>query len=235
MINNLYLFTKALLFWIIFASTTILLSFLLIFCRLFGYMPALYIAKLWAWISIISLKYICGISYKVDGLEKLTKRQNLIFSKHQSTWETIFFLLIIPKPIFIVKRELMYVPFFGWCLFLLKNISIDRENGSSAIKKMITETDKLYNNGFSIIIFPEGTRVAVDAKTEIKQGGIIMSKKLQLPILPVTHNAGLYWPRHSFLKYSGQIHMLIGNLINVSDINASKMEIEVWMDKKLDV
>ncbi len=237
MINKFLLFIRAFLFWFIFATSTIFLSLVFLLFRLFGYIPALYVAKLWAWITIKGLEYICGISYKINDLSKLVKNHNLIFSKHQSTWETIFFLLIIPKPIFIVKRELMFIPFFGWCLFLLKNIPINRSSGTRAIKKMIKETDRLYKDGFSIVLFPEGTRVAVNTRTAIKQGGIILSKKLNLPILPVTHNAGLYWPKHSFFKFPGKINLLIGDLINTSDLEITdiKKQIEVWMDQELTV
>ena len=100
-------------------------------------------------------------------------------SKHQSTLETILFLLIIPNPIFIVKKELMYIPFFGWCLYLLNNISIDRSSGRSAFEKMVTQTKKITEKGHTVILFPEGTRVPVENKTKLKQGGILMIKSLK--------------------------------------------------------
>ena len=190
-------------------------------------------AKVWAFTVIKTLQYICGIKYEIYG--SLSKKKGIIFSKHQSTWETIFFLLVIPNPIFIVKKELVYVPFFGWCLYLLNNICIDRSAGGLMIKKMISETDQLLSKGFSVILFPEGTRVIVGQKTRLKQGGILMIKSLKLPVLPITHNAGKFWPKHSFIKYPGTIQIFFGEPINLGNktTDTFKSEIETWMDKKI--
>lgn len=233
MINNIILLIKASIFWLVFIFFTILLTLPLIFLRIFGYKPAFLVAKLWAFIVIKTLQYICGIKYKIYGNSSI--EGTFIFSKHQSTWETIFFLLVIPNPIFIVKRELMYIPFFGWCLYLLKNISIDRASGRSAIKKMILETQKSLEKGFSVILFPEGTRIMSGEKTKIKQGGIVIAKSLKIPIIPITHNAGEFWPKHSFIKYPGTIKILFGKPISIDKKTSEefKSEIEKWMDQKI--
>ena len=233
MINNIILFIRASIFWLIFIFSTISLSLPLIVLRIFGYKAAFLVAKIWALIVVKTLQYVCGIKYELHG--NFDIKNAFIFSKHQSTWETIFFLLVIPNPIFIVKRELMYIPFFGWCLFLLKNISIDRASGRSAIKKMISETKKSIEQGFSVILFPEGTRVDPGVQTMIKQGGIIMAKSLKIPIVPITHNAGEYWPKHSYAKYPGTIKILFGEPMRIEEKTSEefKLEIENWMDQKI--
>ena len=230
MINNLILFVKGIIFWLIFLTSTILLAPVLIVLRIFGYKAAFLIAKFWAFLIIKSLQYICKIKYRIHG--EIKDKKGVIFSKHQSTLETILFLLIVPNPIFIVKKELMYIPFFGWCLYLLNNISIDRSSGRLAFEKMVMQTKKITEKGYTVILFPEGTRVAVGNKTKLKQGGILMIKSLNLPVIPITHNAGKFWPKHGFIKYPGTIQIFIGNPISLENktLDSFRVEIESWMD-----
>jgi 1-acyl-sn-glycerol-3-phosphate acyltransferase len=227
------LFLKSLIFWLIFLISILLLSPILIFLRIFSYSLALSIAKVWAFIIIKSLKIFCNLKYKIIGKKNLNLSDKIVFSKHQSTWETIFFILLIPKPVFVVKKELMFIPLFGWCLYLLGNIGIDRNSGRKAIKKMILNGNNLIKKGHTIIIFPEGTRVPYKFKTVIKKGGLLMTRSMNLGILPVTHDAGKYWPKHSFIKYPGTIKMIIGKPIpsHVISSHDFKNRIEKWMDK----
>ncbi len=228
--NNFNLFFKGIVFWFIFLTSTISLTPILILFRVFGYNSALKIAKLWAYITIKSLKYICKIKYVVHG--DIKDKSGIIFSKHQSTWETIFFLLIIDNPIYIVKKELLYIPFFGWCLYLLNNISIDRTAGRSTVRKMVEQTQESSKKGYTVILFPEGTRVAASDKTKLKQGGLLMIESLNLPVIPITHNAGEFWPKHSFIKFPGTIEVFIGDSMKLEDksLNDFRKEIELWMD-----
>lgn len=223
---------QSILFWLIFILFTIILSPLLIILRPFSYNFALSIAKIWANIIIISARQICGLHYRLAGASNLKNSNSIIFSKHQSAWETIFFLKLIEKPIFIVKRELTYIPLFGWCLYLLNNISINRKSGKTAMKKMITESEELMRKGFRIIIFPQGTRVGFNCKTEIKKGGLVMVKSLNLSIIPIKHNAGKFWGKSSFLINPGIINIVIGSPMVTDNISSGvlKSQIELWMD-----
>ena len=229
------LFFKSLIFWIIFLISILLLSPVLIFLRIFSYSLALSIAKVWASIIIKSLKFFCNLEYKITGKKNLNFSDNIVFSKHQSTWETIFFILLIPKPVFVVKKELMFIPLFGWCLYLLGNIGIDRNSGRKAIKKMMLDGNNLIKKGHTIIVFPEGTRVSCKSKTVIKKGGLLMTKSMNLGVIPITHNAGKYWPKHSFIKYPGTIKMIIGKPIPSQVVSSHdfKNQIEKWMDKAI--
>ena len=229
------LFFKSLIFWVIFLISILLLSPALIFLRIFSYSLALSIAKIWAFIIIKSLKIFCSLEYKIIGKKNLNFSDNIVFSKHQSTWETIFFILLIPKPVFVVKKELMFIPLFGWCLYLLGNIGIDRNSGRKAIKKMMLDGNNLIKKGRTIIVFPEGTRVSCKSKTVIKKGGLLMTKSMNLGVVPITHDAGKYWPKHSFIKYPGTIKMIIGKPIPSQTVSSRdfKNQIEKWMDKAI--
>ena len=229
------LFLKSLIFWIIFLISILLLSPVLIFLRIFSYSLALSIAKIWAFIIMKSLKFFCNLEYRIIGKKNLNFSGNIIFSKHQSTWETIFFILLIPKPVFVVKKELMFIPLFGWCLYLLGNIGIDRNSGHKAIKKMILDGNNLIKKGHTVIVFPEGTRVSCKSKTVIKKGGLLMTKSMNLGVVPITHDAGKYWPKHSFIKYPGTIKMIIGKPIPSQTVSSRdfKNQIEKWMDKAI--
>ena len=229
------LFFKSLIFWIIFLISILLLSPVLIFLRIFSYSLALSIAKIWAFIIMKSLKCFWNLEYTIIGKKNLNFSGNIIFSKHQSTWETIFFILLIPKPVFVVKKELMFIPLFGWCLYLLGNIGIDRNSGHKAIKKMILDGNNLIKKGHTIIVFPEGTRVSCKSKTVIKKGGLLMTKSMNLGVVPITHDAGKYWPKHSFIKYPGTIKMIIGKPIPSQTVSSRdfKNQIEKWMDKAI--
>tara|TARA_Y100000590_G_scaffold160329_1_gene183824 strand:+ start:6274 stop:6981 length:708 start_codon:yes stop_codon:yes gene_type:complete len=231
--NNFYLILKATIFWFIFLFATISLAPILILFRIFSYKLALMVAKFWAYLTIKTLEYICKIKYVLHG--ELKGKTGVIFSKHQSTWETIFFLLIVANPIYIVKKELLYIPFFGWCLYLLNNISIDRSAGRLAVQKMMKKTKEATEKGHTVILFPEGTRVAVSDKTKLKQGGLLMIQSLNLPIIPITHNAGKFWPKHGFKKFPGTIEIFIGDSMKLQDkpLSDFKEEIELWMDSKV--
>ena len=163
--------------------------------------------------NIWALKRICGIRYKVIGMENLPTGSYIIFSNHQSTWETFVLQLIFPPVAFVIKKELLYVPFFGWALALLKPISIKRSSGREALKQLIKQGIERLNDNIIVVIFPEGTRIPPTEKVEFKKGGAILAEKSGYPVVPVAHNAGYYWPKRGFLKKKGLITIHIGKAI----------------------
>ena len=132
-------------------------------------------------------------------------KHSIIISRHQSAWETIFYAAYIPRPVFILKKELLMIPLFGWCLYLLKNISIDRSDGISSLKKIMRSCDDHVNSGRTLIIFPEGTRVLYGKNIEIKKGVLKIIDSLKLPSMVINHNAGKFWNKNSFLIKPGII------------------------------
>lgn len=165
-----------------------------------------YIGWLWAYFVIKGLEIICGVRTKVLNAHLIPKTGCIVASKHQSAWETIFFLQYFFNPAFVLKKELQRIPIYGWYLPMLEMISINRKGGISIIKQMSQSAIKAFSNGRNIIIFPEGTRVAVNQSVEYKSGIAALHKELpKIKILPVALNSGKIWPRKSWLISSGTI------------------------------
>ena len=173
---------------------------------LFGivsYRICLYISKLWCRYNLFILKYICSLCYETNGPD--INSHSIVISRHQSAWETIFLAAYIKRPIFILKRELLMIPLFGWCLYLLKNISINRSDGVSSLKKIMKACDEHIDNDRTLIIFPEGTRVNYGKNIEIKKGVLRILDALKHPSIIINHNAGKFWSKDSFLIKTGTV------------------------------
>ncbi len=163
--------------------------------------------------NVWALKVLCGIRYEVKGQENIPAENFILFSNHQSTWETFALQLFFPPLSFVVKKELLYLPFFGWTLSMLKPVAIKRGTGRAALKQLIENGIQRLKENIVVIIFPEGTRIAPDAKVEYKKGGAILAEKSGYPVVPVAHNAGYYWPKRGFMKKRGLITINIGRAI----------------------
>lgn len=163
----------------------------------------------WANIFTFFSKYLCGVNYKVTGRENLIKTTSILASNHQSAWETIAFATFLPQHVWILKRELLKIPFFGWTVATLSPIAIDRSQGAAAIQQILTQSVLRVKQGFCILAFPEGTRVKPGVKKPFKVGVAKMATSLDLPIIPISHNAGYCIPRNSFWLYPGLINVII--------------------------
>ena len=137
-------------------------------------------------------------------------------SKHSSTWETIVMQRFFKPMVWVVKKELTRIPFFGWGLMVMNVIALNRGTGRKAIKQLIDESKRRMDEGRILMLFPEGTRVLPGQTKPFKQGGAIVAQKTGYQILPVAHNAGEFWPRHSWIKWPGKITMVIGEPIDPS-------------------
>ena len=163
------------------------------------------IARLWTrWVMWV-LKVTVKITYKIEGV--IPKGPILILSKHQSAWETIIFNILIDRPAYILKEELMWIPLFGAYLKATKMIALDRKGTLQALKKLIRDGKSIIESGRSIVMFPEGTRSAPGEEGHYKKGAYLMYKNLNVAALPVALNSGVFWPRRTFMKYPGQITM----------------------------
>ena len=153
----------------------------------------------WSRLVVRMAKTILGIDWQVEGRENLPSRPSVILSKHQSAWETMAFQLIFPPQVHVLKRELLWIPFFGWGLALMSPIAIDRSRGAAALRAMARRGRERLAQGFWIVVFPEGTRVAPGAQREYHPGGAWLACAAGAQVVPVAHNAGLLWPRNAFL------------------------------------
>ena len=174
------------------------------------------IISLWAKTILFWLKISCNIRFKVNGLENIPKKPFMILSKHQSAWETLAFQKIFPPQVWVLKRELLWIPFFGWGLSMTSPIAINRKAGKRALEQMLSQGIDRINKGFCIVIFPEGTRIKPKEIGKYHIGGAWLAKKTKINIIPVAHNAGYFWPKNSFLKKPGEITVSIGSSINTS-------------------
>jgi 1-acyl-sn-glycerol-3-phosphate acyltransferase len=167
-------------------------------------------SRLILWLSRI----ILGIEWRVEGREHLPSRPAVILAKHQSAWETLAFQHIFPPQVHVLKRELLWIPFFGWGLALMSPIAIDRSRGVKALRAIARRGQKRLEQGFWVVVFPEGTRVAPGESRDYQPGGAWLAAASGAPVVPVAHNAGLYWPRNAFLKRAGTITIRIGPSID---------------------
>lgn len=213
-LQTINLFIRSCIFSFIMFTSIIIYSFVCILC---SPLPLYYRYKLITAFTryiIWSLKVICHVNYKIDGLENIPKDRNgVILSKHQSTWETFFLPGIFFEPTIILKKELLWVPFFGWGLATTNPIAINRSKTSSAMEQIITKGKKCLDEGRWILIFPEGTRIPVGQVGNYRLGGARLAVATGYPVIPVAHNAGVHWPRRQFIKIPGTIRMVIGPLI----------------------
>ncbi len=173
---------------------------------LFGPGRAIYLMG-WIWVrgSLLLLGAICGLRYRVEGWENLPDQPVIIAAKHQSIWETIAFCHVFRRPVFVLKQELLRIPFYGWYLNRTGMIAIDRDGGARALRRMIAEARERLDDGKHIVIFPEGTRTEPGQRRPYHPGVAALYKQLDVPVLPVALNSGLYWPARSFRQRPGVI------------------------------
>jgi 1-acyl-sn-glycerol-3-phosphate acyltransferase len=163
------------------------------------------IARYWARSSIWLMRVVCNTKVEYRGLEKIPKGPLIAASKHQSMWETFALLQFFEQPLFILKRELMWIPFFGWYLKKAGMIGIDRSAGGRSLLKMARRAGEEVRRGRQLIIFPEGTRTAVGAPPDYKTGVAQVYVDCGVTCLPVALNSGLFWPRRTFMRYPGTL------------------------------
>jgi 1-acyl-sn-glycerol-3-phosphate acyltransferase len=192
-------------------------------------------ARSWGWRVLWLAKHICGIDYTVRGLENVPSYPVIVMAKHQSAWETVGILCHLPRGVWIIKRELVWLPIIGWVLAGLKSIAIDRKNGRSAREQILEQGKDRLARGYSIVIFPEGTRVAPGERRKYGLGGALLATGANAQVLPIAHNAGECWRRNAFLKHPGHITMSIGPVIYTAGKDATQVtrEVEEWIEAEM--
>jgi 1-acyl-sn-glycerol-3-phosphate acyltransferase len=188
----------------------------------------------WSRAVVFLAKVVLGIDWKVEGRDNLPSRPAVILSKHQSAWETLAFQAIFPPQVHVLKRELLWIPFFGWGLALMSPIAIDRSRGFAALRNIARRGRERLEQGFWIVVFPEGTRVAPGERRDYQLGGAWLAAASGAPIVPVAHNAGLVWPRNAFLKRPGTVTVRIGPPIDTvnRDPKAINALVETWIEEQ---
>jgi len=195
-----------------------------------------WLATGWPTLAIWGARVICGIDVRVEGLHNLPDGPAILLPKHQSAWETLWFVKAMPRPLtYVYKRELHYLPFFGWGLASLGMINIDRKRGSDAFEQVVEQGTRHLAQGDYVLIFPEGTRTAPGAITRYKTGGARLAVRTGAPAIPIAINSGEVWPRRSFLKTPGTITVSIGPPIDPAGRNVEDMALAVegWIETEM--
>ena len=196
---------RSIIFGILFYVTTVLF---LIFCS-----PLLFGPRKWTMAALNAhartelwlLRHIVGLDFEVRGLEKLPKPPFLVASKHQSAWETFGLTPLFADPALLMKRELFWIPLYGWFCAKFEMIPVDRDKGPKALRQMLRAADARAKDGREIIIFPEGTRRAPGAPPDYKTGIVLLYNALNVPCVPIALNSGVFWPRRSWKRKPGTI------------------------------
>ncbi|MGQ9686513.1 MAG: lysophospholipid acyltransferase family protein [Thiobacillaceae bacterium] len=190
----------------------------------------------WARFIIWLARWVLGIRYRVLGLEHLPKGPCVVLSKHQSAWETIAFQTFMPPLSFVLKKELLKIPFFGWGLAMTSPIAIDRNAGREALKTLEEQGMRRLAQGFWVVIFPEGSRMPPGVRGKYNVGGAWLAVKAGVPVLPVAHNAGRLWGRNAFIKRAGEVTVVIGPPIPTAGRKATEVnaEAEEWIERQME-
>ena len=184
---------------------------------------------------IFMARGVLGIRYVVRGAENLPIQPAIILAKHQSAWETVAFLCLFPPVSPVIKQELLKVPFFGWAFRMLSPIAIDRSGGREALKQIVSQGREKLAQGFWVLVFPEGTRIAPGEKGRYGIGGGWLAAETGAPIVPIAHNAGEVWPKNAFIKRPGTITVSIGPVIDTTGKSAAELTraVEAWIEDEM--
>lgn len=193
------------------------------------------IATGWGDTTVWLLRLICGVKWQVVGQENLPREPAVFAFNHQSTWETVFAPLIHRNQVWVLKRELLWIPFFGWAMALLRPIAINRSRRKQAMQQVIEQGRERINMGFSVVMFPEGHRFPPDAPLVFKHGAARLVEDLQVPIVPIAHNAGQFWPRRGWM-HAGTVQVVIGTPIYPQGVAVHELSqmMEDWVREQRD-
>jgi 1-acyl-sn-glycerol-3-phosphate acyltransferase len=202
---------------------------------LFGFRPAARLAATYAGAVLKWAEWSCGITHEVQGWENVPDYPVVIMAKHQSAWETLFMESRFPPQCWIVKRELLWLPFVGWGLMAIRAIGINRSSGQTAREQIIEQGTRRLRQGMWISIFPEGTRIAPGKRGRYGIGGALLATRSGVPILPIAHNAGEMWGRYAFRKRPGRVKVVVGPLIATQGRDAISVnnEVEGWIEGQM--
>ncbi|MFC5472624.1 lysophospholipid acyltransferase family protein [Paraherbaspirillum soli] len=232
------LFLRSLLFFLLMTVLTVVWSMACILFAPLPYAKRYYWTSRWNVIVIWMAKVICGIDYQVRGAENFPDAPAIVLCKHQSAWETIFLLPMTPRPlVFVFKKSLTYIPFFGWGIALLRMIPINRSKGRDAFAQVVVQGRKRLADGQWVIMFPEGTRIPVGQTGKYKLGGTRLAVETNTPVIPIAVNAGECWPKNSFIKKPGLVTVSIGKPIAPDGLTSVELMglVENWIESEMRV
>lgn len=235
--RRLWLGFRTVTFYCVYVGLTMVFSLLCVsFIFLLPYSLRAKTILLWNRLITLSLKYICGIHYRVTGLENIPQQAYVALAKHQSAWETFFLADRLQPIVAILKQELLRIPGFGWGLALLKPIPIDRNNPRQALRTIQKlGLQRLTEENLPVLVFPEGTRTAPGDRGNYARSGAALAIAAKVPVIFIAHNAGYFWPVSHIMKYPGTIDVIISPPVNVEGLTAAELmqQAEQWIEANI--
>ncbi|MDX8393751.1 MAG: lysophospholipid acyltransferase family protein [Mariprofundales bacterium] len=204
---------------------TLIFSLLILLLRPFGFNASWMMAYAWSKTLLWCLEIFCNIKIEISGKEYLPASPCVVLAKHQSALETIAMPLLIPAYAWVLKRELLWLPVFGWALWAMESIGIKRSHGKKAMQQVLKEGTALLERGRIVVMFPEGTRIAAGQTGRYKVGGILLAKKANMPISLIAHNAGVFWRRRGYIKNAGVVKFQFISGFSADEVQTKKSSI----------
>ena len=226
---------RSLLFTTILFVSVLPWSIGIIAARIFGRKASLAVARNWVEVNLWCCKAICGLGMTIEGLENLPAKNGIVYIKHSSAYETLAQFVLTPDQTWVLKRELVWAPFFGWAISCLSPIAINRGAGQSAVQQVIRQGKDRLAEGTWVMIFPEGTRMAAGETRRYGVSGALLAKEAGVLITPVAHNAGYFWPKRGLRKKPGTIRFIIGPPVDPTgrDPRDVNHELQDWIEAKV--
>jgi 1-acyl-sn-glycerol-3-phosphate acyltransferase len=216
----------------LFVWTFVYAIFFVIACLFLPFPKRFALARFWGVVLLRVLKWTCRLDYRVEGRENLPPGNHIALWKHSSSWETIAMAVLFPRQVWVLKRELTWIPVVGWGIRQLHAIAIDRKSGHSAVGQVVEQGKQRLEEGDWIMIFPEGTRMPLGQTRRYGVSGTLLAAECNKLIVPVAHDAGRYWPRRGWLKKPGTIRVVIGPPISPAgrDLREINKEVQDWIE-----
>ena len=229
------LILRSLFFYIGQITSTILIAPIGIIAFPLDFKKRYYLITRWAVFNLWWLKICCNVTYEIKGKDNIPGKPCIVMSKHQSAFETLALQQIFIPQVWILKKELLQIPIYGWGLASMQPIAINRDSTIKSFRQIADQGCERLQKGYWVIIFPEGTRVAPNKKKKYLPGGGMLAEKSGAQVVPVAHNAGRLWPRNSMIKKPGLITIKIGPVIESENKNAKEItdEVENWIEKEV--
>ena len=229
------LILRSLLFYTGQIISTILIAPIGIIAFPLDFKKRYYLITRWAVFNLWWLKICCNIAYEIKGKDNIPGKPCIVMSKHQSAFETLALQQIFIPQVWILKKELLQIPIYGWGLASMQPIAINRDSTIKSFRHFADQGCERLQKGYWVIIFPEGTRVAPNKKKKYLPGGGMLAEKSGAQVVPVAHNAGRLWPRNSMIKKPGLITIKIGPVIKSENKSAKVItdEVENWIEKEI--
>ena len=230
--QSLIVLLRSVIYFLLIVPLTIFYVLLSLLICLLPFPLRYKIISSWARIHVWLLKVVCGMEYRIQGEENIPAEASIIMCNHQSAWETLALQFIFPAQVWVLKKELLWIPVFGWGLATLKPIAINRKAGGKALMQVVEQGTERLKNGIWVTIFPEGTRITPGKTHRYGKSGGVLAETSGALVVPIAHNAGLLWPKNSFLKSPGVIDMVIGPVIETRGKDSDQIteEVRQWIE-----